>query len=62
MRAASDAKSLSERADEAVAWACLTIADIARKARDDQELRELLADEPAPSLREIWERRRAARR
>lgn len=60
-RAASDAKSLSERADEAVAWACVTIVEIARGATDEADLRRRLEGDLAPSLGSIWLRRTSRR-
>lgn len=55
-RAASDAKSLAERMEEAIAWACVAVSEIARVARDDEDLARRLEGDFAPSLRERWER------
>ncbi|MBX3275003.1 MAG: hypothetical protein KF729_32360 [Sandaracinaceae bacterium] len=57
-RARSDARTLSERADDAVAWACVTIAELARQATDPDDLRRRLEGDVPPSLRERWERLR----
>ena len=56
-RAVSDAKSLGERMDEAIAWACISASEIARVARDDRHLACRLEGDFPTGLRERWERR-----
>ena len=55
-RRASDAKTLSARAEEAVAMHLLAIADLLGRARDEHEYLELLQRDERPhvSLRERW--------
>ena len=55
-RAASDARTLSERTEDAVALLVLTVVELARRAKDRDELADLLArQEPLPSMRERWD-------
>jgi hypothetical protein len=57
-RAASDAKTLSERADEAVAWYLVNLADLMNRARDEQELEAMLdRGYEQFSLKRIWDQR-----
>ena len=57
-RERSDAMTLSERTEEAVALYLLTLAELARRAENHDQLLALLArDEPLPSLRARWEAR-----
>jgi len=61
--ALSNSKTLSERAEEAIAWYLVTLADLVAKARDGKELEEMLnRGHEQISLKRIWEQRRAARR
>lgn len=50
-RAASDAKSLGQRAEEAIAWLAVSVAEISRSSKDDADFaRRLEGDDPiAPS-------------
>lgn len=58
-RAASNAKTLSQRAEEAFEWYLLNLADMADRARDEAELEAMLArGHEHVSLRRIWEQRR----
>lgn len=57
-RAASDEKSLSERADEAVALHLITISELARRARDREELAQMLDGEMSVAPAVIWKLRR----
>jgi hypothetical protein len=59
-RACSDALTLSERAEEAIAWMAVSLAEIASRCRDSDELVARFAAEPAfPSLVERWRSRRS---
>ena len=51
-RAASDAKSLGERAAEAVEWLCVCVADHAARATSRAELEAMLTGEPPIALAE----------
>ncbi len=54
-RARSDAMTLAERTDEAVAMYLLTLVDLAARAADRDEYRSLwMRNEPMPSLRDRW--------
>lgn len=59
-RAASDSKSLSERADETIAWVCVNLAEIARTSRDRDDLQRRLEGELPTPLRVIWDSRERA--
>ncbi|HUS62889.1 MAG TPA: hypothetical protein VMZ28_00050 [Kofleriaceae bacterium] len=48
-RQASDARSLSDRAEEAFRLYCLSIAELARRVATDEELFALLDREPGAS-------------
>jgi hypothetical protein len=65
-RAASDALTLGERAEQAIALLILTLQELAARAADPEELLRLLAadepDEPDHSPAAVAARRRAARR
>ena len=55
-RARSDRMTLAERTEEAIALYVLTVAEIARDARDTDDLiARLSRQEPSPSLKERWE-------
>jgi hypothetical protein len=57
-RAESDAQTLSERAEAAIAWYIVTLADLASRARNETELSSMLASsEPTVSLRSLWNSR-----
>jgi hypothetical protein len=56
-RAESDRKSLSERADEAVALYLLTVAELSRRASSADELAAMLEEETPISPSAIWKRR-----
>lgn len=57
-RAASDALTLSERADQAVAWYLVTLVELASRAADADALNSMLSvrEEQIP-LRRLWDRR-----
>ena len=50
-RAASDAKSLGERIGEAITWLAISVAEIARVSKDDEDFARRLEGDPplAPS-------------
>lgn len=48
-RAASDAKTLGQRTEEAIAWLAISVAEIARQARDEADLARRLEGEPPVS-------------
>ena len=56
--AESNSKTLSQRADEAVAWYLLHLRDMVRRARNAEELEAMLAEGHEQfSLKRIWEQR-----
>lgn len=55
-RAESDAKSLGQRTTEAIEWLCVSVAEIARGATDQADLRARLEGEMPVSLAEIRRR------
>lgn len=57
-RARSDSKSLSERLEEAIQWAALTVLQIAETAEDEADLTRKLEGDFPPSLRERWDARK----
>ena len=56
--AASNSKTLSQRAEEAIAWYLFTLAELASKARDEKELEAMLMrGHEQFSLKKIWDER-----
>jgi hypothetical protein len=57
-RALSDSKTLARRLEDAIDWAALSVLEIARTARDEDDLAPMLEGELLPSLRQLSDARK----